>query len=65
MTKQVNYYKRVSDEIEETFGGINSVREQIKIAKLKESSVGTMVSNLETCIVSTYFSLLNNIILLV
>ena len=52
MTRKMNFFKETVEVINNEFGGLNSIKEQIKIAKLKEQSVGNMVSNLETCIVS-------------
>lgn len=53
----MEFYKSSVDLINEKFGGINAIQEQIKIAKLKEQSVGNMISNLDTCIVSTILNL--------
>ena len=52
VTKTMEFYKSTVELINEKFGGINSIDEQIKIAKLKEQSVGNLWSKLDTCIVS-------------
>ena len=53
VTKQMEFYQSQVNLINEKFGGINSIDEQIKIAKLKEQSVGNLWSKLDTCINST------------
>ena len=40
--KSMEFYKTQVDLINEEFGGINAIKEQIKIAKLKEQSVGNL-----------------------
>ena len=50
--KKLEYYRSAVELINEKFGGINAIQEQIKIAKLKEQSIGTMLNKLDTCIVS-------------
>lgn len=55
--KQVDVYKTQVDLINEKYGGITAVQDMIKIAKLKEQSVGNLMHKLDTCIVSTTFFL--------
>ena len=45
-------YKRIVDEIEQRFGGMNAVDDAIRLAKIKEESVGGLVKKLETVLVS-------------
>ena len=56
MTQKMKFFQDQVEIINNEFGGINAIKEQIKIAKMKEQSVGKMISNLDTCIVS-YFRL--------
>lgn len=50
--KKMEFYKSTVDLINEKFGGIDAVGDQIRIAKLKEASVGNLYKKLDTCIVS-------------
>lgn len=50
--KKLAFFKSTVELINEKFGGIESIEDQIKIAKLKEQSVGNLMSKLDTCIVS-------------
>ena len=52
--KKLAFFKSTVELINEKFGGIESIEDQIKIAKLKEQSVGNLMSKLDTCIVSSW-----------
>ena len=56
MEKKMEFYKSTVELINEKFGGIDSVGDQIRIAKLKEQSVGNLFNKLDTCIVSSHHS---------
>ena len=51
--KKMMFFKSTVELVNEKFGGIDSIEEQIKIAKLKEQSVGNLMHKLDTCIVSS------------
>ena len=52
--KKMMFYKSTVELVNEKFGGIEAIEEQIKIAKLKEQSVGNLMNKLDTCIVSLF-----------
>ena len=56
--KKMEFFKSTVELVNEKFGGIEAIEEQIKIAKLKEQSVGNLMHKLDTCIVSSIFCLL-------
>lgn len=47
LEKRLNIYKHDLDEVNERFGGLNSIDEQIRIAKLKERSVQQLLNQLD------------------
>jgi len=51
--KQRDIFKKLVDEINEKFGGMNAVDEAIRLARLKEESVAGLLSRLETVMEST------------
>ena len=51
--RKMEFYKSTVDLINEKFGGIDAVGDQIRIAKMKEQSVGNLWNKLDTCINST------------
>ena len=54
-SRQLEVFRKQVELINNEFGGINSVKEQIQIAKLKEQSVGDLWRKLDTCIVSRIY----------
>ena len=53
--KKLAFFKSTVELINEKFGGIEAVEDLVKIAKLKEQSVGNLMSKLDTCIVSSWY----------
>ena len=54
--KKLEFFKSTVELINSKFGGIEAIEDQIKIAKLKEQSVGNLMNKLDTCIVSSFLS---------
>ena len=52
LRKTADVYKKLVDEINDRFGGMNSVDEQIRMAKHKEKAVAQLLTQLENTLVS-------------
>ena len=51
LRKTADVYKKLVDEINDRFGGMNSVDEQIRMAKHKEKAVAQLLTQLENTLV--------------
>lgn len=52
LEKRIKVYKADLDEVNDKFGGLNSIDQQIRIAKLKERSVHQLLTQLDSTMVS-------------
>ena len=55
LKKYSETYKSIVDEIDSKFGGMNSIYDAIRLAKVKEEAVAGLLTKLEAVLVSNAF----------